>query len=425
MNAHALAKTLVVFVCFTILLASCISYNPIEMGMAKQRLAQGEWWVAFLALEGQLSSSDRSLRDSATTLIAQYPQFVPGLIKELRVDMKGIETPRAAIALKRRIKRVSKTGLADVSQMNILLAELSQTIVEGNHSGRLAFTLADEVSEFPPLLDEGAIAIIFERSVRSLESMAGRPQQKLIESTFTYAKAKRQGSDEFKRLEQSLPKIAFTKSQLETIVKDLYPPFVDQALKSAGLTVYFRTEPSRRLLEEDISATLSQRSSFLSILRSEPQPGSISVLLRELQFEERQLPERTQTRVVDYYQTNTLVAVLTMPRGASMLYEYSEGGAEINWAFELMASKDGQVFHERLLRDSVRRNYHFCSNLRVQNVFGGVQGASVYPNRDVQTICESGQKPVDIAELRGEVMRRLVDEIALIPPIAAVIARSR
>jgi hypothetical protein len=90
----------------------------------------------------------------------------------------------------------------------------------------------------------------------------------------------------------------------------------------------------------------------------------------------------------------------------------------------VVASRDGQTIYERLLRDTVRRTYSFCSNMRVQNVFGGVQAAMAYPNSQVKALCESGQQPVRALDLRAEVTQRLADEIAAIPVIAMAIARS-
>ena len=124
-------------------------------------------------------------------------------------------------------------------------------------------------------------------------------------------------------------------------------------------------------------------------------------------------------------QIDFLVSALTLPRGASVLFEYTEGHAEIAWAYEVIASQGGQPIHEKLLRETTRQDYHFCANMRVQNVFGGVQAAYTYPNAQVKRLCESGQRPVRVPDLRADVTRRLVDEIAAIPVLATALARAR
>jgi hypothetical protein len=149
------------------------------------------------------------------------------------------------------------------------------------------------------------------------------------------------------------------------------------------------------------------------------------VTLRELQMEERQVPKRTQTVVIDNSQMGVLVSVLAVPRGASMLDEYTQGGAEIEWAYEVVAEQGGKKTFEKLVRDKTASQYQFCSNMRVQNVFGGVSGAMVYPNQQVQAICERGTPRVNVTDLRREVLQRLIAHVAAIPELASVIERSQ
>ena len=200
-------------------------------------------------------------------------------------------------------------------------------------------------------------------------------------------------------------------SQIDGLLADL--AHAERALKGRVVVVQLKTEPPRRLLEENLATILRRTAEFITIVRT-PQPEAVTLLIRELQFEERQEPERAQTMVVSNWQTDVLVSALTMPRGASMVYEYMQGSAEIAWAFEVIASQADQVVQEHLLRDTIRRSYHFCANMRVQNVFGGVQNAMTYPNNEVKTLCESGQRPIRTSDLRSQVIERLAHEIITI-----------
>jgi len=200
-------------------------------------------------------------------------------------------------------------------------------------------------------------------------------------------------------------------SQIDDLLADL--AHTQRSLEGRMVVVQLTTEPPRRLLEEDLTTALRRKAELVTIVRT-PQPEAATILLRELQYEERQEPERTQTVVVSQWQTDPLVSALTMPRGASMFFEHTQGNAEVAWAFEVIASKGGQIVQEQVLRDTIRRPYHFCNNMRVQNVFGGVQSAMTYPNNEVKNLCESGQRPIRTSDLRSQVIERLANEIATI-----------
>ncbi len=190
------------------------------------------------------------------------------------------------------------------------------------------------------------------------------------------------------------------------------------------LTVHLKTDPPRRLLEEDLKSALRARSELLRIVR-DPERGALTVFVRELQLEERQFPERVQTVIVPYDQHDLLVGVLLLPRNASTHFEVAQGGAEINFAYEVIVERDGKVIVERLIRDSVRQEYRFCSNMRVVNVFGGTTAASAFPNQQVAALCQQGQQPVSVTALRADILRRMTEEIAGITPIMEAIRRSR
>jgi hypothetical protein len=149
----------------------------------------------------------------------------------------------------------------------------------------------------------------------------------------------------------------------------------------------------------------------------------LEITISELQYEERVDPERTQTALVDNLQVAPLVAVLTMPRGASFLYDVTHGGAEVHFAYDIRAKQDGKVIFEKLLRDKLGETYYYCSNARVQNVYGGLSGASFWPNAQVQTFCQQGRARVDVTHLREKIPERLAAEISSIPVIANTVAR--
>jgi hypothetical protein len=61
----------------------------------------------------------------------------------------------------------------------------------------------------------------------------------------------------------------------------------------------------------------------------------------------------------------------------------------------------------------------------VQNVYGGLSGASFWPNTQVQTFCQQGRARVDVTQLREMIPEKLAAEILSIPVIASTAARAK
>jgi len=109
---------------------------------------------------------------------------------------------------------------------------------------------------------------------------------------------------------------------------------------------------------------------------------------------------------------NTLVAVFAVPRGASFLYDVTQGSVEIQYAYEMKAAQHGQLLHEKLIREKIGDTYYYCSNPRVQNVYGGLSRATIWPNADVEAYCARGGGRRAVTEYRGKIPERLTAEIA-------------
>jgi hypothetical protein len=225
-------------------------------------------------------------------------------------------------------------------------------------------------------------------------------------------------------VESLLPKIRFTKAQLEGPVRQSFPDFAARSLEGMVTVVQIKTEPPKRLVEEDVIEALRRKSDLLMVTR-EDRPSAIVVLIRELQFEERQEQDRTQTIVLNDYDVDVMKAVLLMPRNASYLYDYSEGGAEIAYAYEIVVSQGGRAIFEKLIRKSVKRSYTSCSNPRIRNVFGGIQRADFWANDAVRSRCQNAGQRVRTSDLRQDVMTELTAAIAATSPIDEAIRRGQ
>jgi len=162
----------------------------------------------------------------------------------------------------------------------------------------------------------------------------------------------------------------------------------------------------------------------LEVVR-EPRPDVLRITIAELQYEERSEPERTQTAVVSYLDMNAIVAVFAVPRGASFLYDVTPGGVEIQYAYEMKAAQHGHLLHEKLIREKIGDTYYYCSNPRVQNVYGGLSRAMIWPNADIEAYCARGGGRRNVTEYRGKISERLMAEIAAIPVIRKTITWSQ
>jgi len=64
---------------------------------------------------------------------------------------------------------------------------------------------------------------------------------------------------------------------------------------------------------------------------------------------------------------------------------------EIQYAYEMKAAQHGQLLHEKLIREKIGDTYYYCSNPRVQNVYGGLSRATIWPMRTSRPIVRVGE----------------------------------
>jgi hypothetical protein len=74
----------------------------------------------------------------------------------------------------------------------------------------------------------------------------------------------------------------------------------------------------------------------------------------------------------------------------------------------ITTSKNGNKYEDVIRRD-YRQSSVSCENMRVQNVFGGVQAAHWWPNQQVENMCTGNSTPIYTYE---EMKRAIANEIA-------------
>jgi len=287
--------------------------------------------------------------------------------------------------------RLTEAPDSEQTQVLQLQAKLDARVSAGNLDSSLPFVLTDNLKRLSSLETPEGMRVIFERSVAMLANTS--PDMKLprnlLSATLTYVESRGPGSDEYRYLGNALPRMPLSYMDLRGQIARLYLDYIEPVFKAMSLTIMIETVPLRRLLEKDVIPILKARSPLLEVVR-EPRPDVVRITIAELQYEERSEPERTQTAVVSYLDMNAIVAVFAVSRGASFLYDVTQGGVEIQYAYEMKAAQHGQLLHEKLIREKIGDTYYYCSNPRVQNIYGGLSRAMIWPNADIEAYCARG-----------------------------------
>ncbi len=424
-----LSSVLCFFTAF--LLFGCQSpYSPERE--AAQRLAAAENYLdekkyryAFTAVDEDVDSYGET-GQRARELLADDSDFATGVVEEYLREIENLDSPAYAIQLKKQIdtlekaqqisESAEKTHLVSYSSVLEMRQKLNLAVSDGNKSGKIPFMLDDEIVSFAGLTETPDIDIIFERTLAELRAGTTTGNNTVrgnLAATIEFVKQRGPSSPYYEALRSALLEIRLTRSQLETI-RVLFPDYADQAIRAMTVTVYLTTNPERPLIKEDVGSALKREEDILLVEQDES--GAVTVEIRELQFDQRQMPDNTRQVVVGYYDVNPFVAALTLPSGASVLYDVREGGAEIEWAVELVLTRGHQQIGKKLLRGRESDSYHQCMNLRVQNVFGGVSSATTWPNEETQKFCQRGGTPITLSTLRLRIMGEIAGEIkALLP----------
>lgn len=188
--------------------------------------------------------------------------------------------------------------------------------------------------------------------------------------------------------------------------------FATQRLAEETTTVYFDLQSTDGLIPLDLKAALA-KDEFLKVV-DRAENAEVVVKLRQLALALEKMDESTRTVAYQQYQVNMLAAVLLMPDNATYQFEYSQGGYQYEFAFDLKLTRPGAAAQEILIRDSGQQTWSECKNQRIVNVFGGTQPASFNANAEMQSMCGNARPRITLAAMRSLVVRKLATEIASI-----------
>lgn len=390
----------------------------------KQFINEGKgYWNAYIALEKYLS------RDNISPKVLQFinseEDFRTKALKEKRIEIDGISHPSMVDSIKSEIVKARDVGFFSEKELGDLEQYLYMKVEEKNRTDGIKFEIDQPVATEYPLNTSEHQKIIFKRTLGSIMAIPsdGDISKEKIQSIIDYLQSKYSVKEDVESFKEIVPKLKLKPSVIVELFSNLMPEYVEKNKKEFELYIFIKVTSKNRLLEVDLISELSGKSIFLNVSSGEKLNTNISgnklnVVINELGYDEHELHETRETKIISYDKVDTMKAVFFMPRNASYMYEVVSGGAEIEYAYEITAQnvdEDGEIFN-KLIRDTESSSYRECTNKRVQNVFGGIQAAEFIANNDMQNDCTGGNR-LDLRELRKRVISRLADEIANIPAI--------
>jgi hypothetical protein len=356
---------------------------------------------------GNASSSSETMRQK----IRESPPLMDALAGYLDKRSK-ISAPKDGPKFVSAINAAVSKKLISEKHATTLRASFDEYVRKGNASGLLPFTVADDLSVSSALRSEDSRRTIFFRSLRLATD--SQKNSTLNAELFSWAKEFGSNSTEMTTLRQQLKSLYLTRSDLSTYVLEMFPDDAKELLENRTVRLRLITEPPDRLVYEDVAKRIASAEG-ITILQNNEQSNSpkniATVVLRKHQYDFHQEPERTQTVAIPRHEVNLPSALLLMPRDSSYIYELTTGAAELEYAYEISLLVDGREITNTLLRDRVSKSYSFCTNRRVQNVFGGIEGADWTANATMAANCNSIQKPVRASTLREKLIEALGDGV--------------
>jgi hypothetical protein len=192
-------------------------------------------------------------------------------------------------------------------------------------------------------------------------------------------------------------------------ISSRFPVAAQRSAELRTKHLFLTMQPEDPLFIEDISKHLIDGD--WTELRPGPYAGKgFNVTIRKLRFNEKESPEKTETRVVGNIELS-FAALLFVPRNASMQYEVISSSAEIDYGFELSIALNGALAKKKIVRDRLASAGRKCANIRYVNVFGGIGTSPVFPNNNVESFCNTGNQGDTIEELRSKIYYKLSEEI--------------
>ena len=401
------------------LIIGCVATSPYEKHLidAQNSAEQKDWENSYRLIERlreeTLSIGYVEYEPKALALTKKYPLIMSvGLEKAFSSDLQKLDIScnrRNIFQLIDQLITLKKYRLVDNETQGIILSRskpvLNKCIASQASKVSLTSVYKWEADLGDDIFTVESKASAFKRQVEEAKKNPDRIDNSIQKFINSYPNSKIY-------LESNLPEIQWMKlAEATQIIKELFPSYYAETCKNSSIIINIKTEPKKPLLELDITEELNKY--IMISAYQDNSKANYTVIVRELAYEEQNTPEQTSQKYVSSADMNVANALLCYPRNATAIYDVTTGGLVLRYAYQIDLFANDQKIESVILRDSVQHTYKRASNLRYQNVFGGVGVPDCYPNATVEQEFKTSSSPTSIESIRkvvfDEVLRKITE----------------
>lgn len=204
-------------------------------------------------------------------------------------------------------------------------------------------------------------------------------------------------------------------------VKHMYPSIFQDELTRSHVTVSFKAVPRKTTTIRQIIRNVKEEGGEGITLREFG--GDMEIFMDELEYLEKDLPEKAETKVMEYKDIDDWVRKekfifgdkknqLVWPVNASAVYEVKSGGAELRYSFDIEIKESGQRVQSLKLRDTVSQTWEYGENLRMRLPDGKEQTSDYHPSSAVRKLFEQKAEERPTAQdFRPQVLNTITSAI--------------
>jgi hypothetical protein len=324
-------------------------------------------------------------------------------------------TPRSANLARGDLQWAGAADVLTVTELDSLQHHLDSSVDRANRGGTVPFDLTNGTN-FAVLKTPENRALLVERSIAAVQ--AGNIRQDQLQALVDFVKTTNLSPGELDHIEDALDRAGLRRPDLQGL-EPVFPQLVTKWRQKLFVHAEFKMKGGDRLLEEDLRKALSDKAKGLDLVGNGAS-APLRITVEKVRQDEHTAPESHETVTYAQYQVDIGYAVLLMPRNASYIYDISRSGASIDYGYVVTVEEPSAQRFEKLVRGTATGEQIHCSNARVQNVFGGVQGADWVANSDMAARCHGGNGK-SVNELREEILREVVNAATQAPQLKPLV----
>lgn len=396
---------------FSIVFLSSCATNPAGDPIQKteELLKQGAYDDVYVITSYRLGS-DKEYEQAAKALFEKYPGFSDWVTRSLTQRTNTASDKKALFVIVHDAKLLRDNGVISQEYFERIIGSVNKVAVEKNVGGQFDFLLSDKYQLIPSLREPKQEWLVFLRSVQTLKT-DGKTHLGLVEKVFAFTNSNIKAHEV---VAEALPTMKLTVAELKSIVAPQFPKLAEEAINARIIPIVLIVQ-GNKLLQYDLREALSVASDTIRVVETQQKAAIITV--EELQYQERQIQETSETIAYPRYEVSTGAALMLMPRDSTYMFDRRRGGIEIAYAYSIEVKNSTGNIHREVFRNQEKSTYTTCANQRIKNVFGGESAAQFVANDDMRSKCSDSTGKVSFEELRKRIIRGLADHIVRIPSL--------